>query len=104
MWTLKGFSVCLFMLAAPALAEQPERVLPEDTLTIPVGGSETLRFKSSFDSVNISSKGVVQATAQTDRVLTLVGEAVGLATVTVRGGGQELYTVAIEVTGEPGHL
>ena len=86
------------ILAAPAIAEQPERVFPEAAMSIGIGRSETLRFQSAFDTINVSSQGVVQATAQSDKVMTLVGLAEGVAIVTVRDGAKELYSVAVSVT------
>jgi Flp pilus assembly secretin CpaC len=92
------------IIAAPASAEQPDRVLPEASLAIGVGRSETFRFKSTFDNINVSNKGIVQATAQSDHVMTLFGEAEGGAVVTVRDGGRILYTVEIQITPEVGHI
>lgn len=80
------------------------RVVPESSLSIMVGRSETLRFRSSFDSVSVSNQGIVQASARTDRVLTLVGEAEGEAIVSVRNGAEELYNVLVQITPEPGHV
>lgn len=100
---LIGFSLALGLLATPAFAEQPVRVVPDTSLSIPVGRSETLRFKSSFDSISVSNQGVVQASARTDRVLTLFGEAEGEAIVTVRSGPEEIYSVTVRITAEAGH-
>ncbi len=104
MLKLVGIAIGLAVLVQGALAETPERVLPEAAMSIGIGRSETLRFQSAFDQINVSSQGIVQATAQSDHVMTLLGQAPGVAIVTVRDGARELYSVAVEVTTEPGRI
>ena len=101
------FVICC-LLATPALAqpqEQPERIVPEAAISIGIGRSETLRFRSSFGVVNVATQGIVQAIPQSDRVLTLYGQAEGTTLLTVRtNNGDEIYSATVSVTQEPGHV
>ena len=72
---------CLaFVGGGIARAEEPEEIPVEGNLQIGIGESKSLRFASSVKTISVTSAGVVEATAQTDRVITLTGVASGVTT------------------------
>ncbi|HXI40267.1 MAG TPA: pilus assembly protein N-terminal domain-containing protein [Bryobacteraceae bacterium] len=95
-------------LASAAYAqpqEQPERLVPEASISVGVGRAEILRFRTAFGSVNVATQGIVQAIPQSDHVLTLYGEKEGVTYLTVRTDkGEEIYSATVSVTQEPGHV
>jgi hypothetical protein len=105
---MKRLAVICCPLATPVFAqpqEEPERVVPETTISIGIGRAETLRFKSTFGVVNVATEGIVQAIPQSDRVLTLYGKAEGTTLLTVRTDrGDEIYSATVSVTQEPGRV
>ena len=104
-WAGVIIGLALVMQPAISVAEQPERVLPEAAISVGIGQSQTFRFKSNFTSAGTVTEGVVEVLPQSDRVLTLVGKAVGGTILIVRGDdGREIYSASVQVTPEPGHV
>lgn len=102
---MKRLGLICCLLATPAVAEQPERLVPSATIAVGVGHTERLKFKANFGAINVASQGVVQATAQSDRVMTLFGQAEGVTTVSVQApNGEEIYSATVVVSAEPGHV
>lgn len=105
---MKRLALVCCLLAAPAYGqplEEPERVSPESAITIGVGQTETLKFRSSFGTVSVATDGIVQLIPQSDRTLTLYGRAPGTTLLTVRSDrGDEIYSAFVNVSPEPGHV
>jgi hypothetical protein len=102
---LRALLLCT-VLVSPALAQpqdKPERLEPADMISIAVGHSQSFRFKVPFDSVAVAAQGIVQASAQSDHVLSLYGQAEGVTVLSVRSKGQEVYVATVQITTEPGH-
>jgi len=91
-------------LTTVAHAEVPERVGPQETISIAMGRTQTLKFQSQFDTINVTSKGVVEATANSDHMVTLTGLAEGETIMTISKGGREIYSATVTITTEPGHV
>jgi len=90
--------------AGSASAQNPERVVPPNSISIAVGHAQTLKFPNAFDTINIASQGIVKATASTDQMMTLLGESEGETILSVFKGGQQTYSATVTITPEAGHV
>lgn len=97
---------CLaFMANEVARAEEPEEIPIEGSHQIGVGESKSLRFSSTLKTVTVTSVGIVEATAQTDRVITVTGVMAGVTTLLVYGDdGRRIYSALISVNPDTGHV
>jgi len=99
------FFASLLLAANFAMAETPQTVQTDDALSVPLGQSQTLRFKSAFQTINVVSEGILRASARTDHTVSLVGISPGETEVYVYGvDGQQLYSATVTVTPDPGHI
>lgn len=99
-----GFAAGLLLLASGAMAQPPEEVVPEGQISLAVGQPKVFRFDEAVSRVDVITKGVVEATAQSDHQITLIGTDAGTTQMFVFSPqGKRLYSAAITVTAEPGH-
>lgn len=101
---MRIIAVIALLWAGAAMAQPPQEVTPEFTISIGLGQTRVYRFDEPFDRINVISKGIVTATAQTDHQLSLVGDAVGETYIYVYGPSGTLMEAALMVTPEKGHV
>lgn len=101
-------ALIVLAMTAPALA-QPEKlaqeVIPDHEIFLTVGQVRVFRFDEQIGSVNLLTKGPAEATAQSDRQISVLGSEAGETQLYVFGqDGKRIYSAIINVSAERGHL
>jgi hypothetical protein len=93
--------VFIALLTGPVSAADPDQVIFDSEINVPMGAVEVLKFANPFETVKVISKGVVEANAITDHQLALTGIGLGSTVIYVYGPeGKQLYSARILVEGE----
>jgi hypothetical protein len=92
------------MMAGSALAQQPEEVIPDGKIALSIGQSKIFRLDEPLNRIDVISKGIVEATAQSDHQFSIVGTEAGATQLFVFSPeGKRLYSATVTVSPEPGH-
>ena len=93
------------LLAGSAWAEAPEELKPEGSIFVAIGQIKVFRFSETVSQVNVLTPGQIEATAQTDRQITIVGIKPGVTQIVVFGADKtRLFDAEVTVTPDPGRL
>lgn len=98
-------AAALLLLASPAFAQPPTEVVPPGDYSLAVGQVKVLKFDENIAQVSVATKGTIEATAQSDRQITIAGVAVGETQIYFfDANNKSIYAATVTVTSEKGHL
>lgn len=97
--------IACVLLAGSAWAQPPVEVKPDQVISIGIGQTRIFRFDEPISQVNVVSKGIVEAQAQTDHQISLVGESEGETHLYVFSpDNKRMFEARVVVTTESGHI
>jgi len=80
-------------------------VVPEGRISVAVNQVKSFRFDEPISRVDVTTKGTIEAAAQSDRQISIQGVAVGETQMFVSTAeGKRLYGAIVTVTSESGHI
>lgn len=93
------------LVCSAAWAQPPAEVIPEGEISVGLNEVKVFHFADSVSTINVITKGTIQANAQTDHQVSIVGLAAGETQMFLYSAdGKTIYSATVTVTPEAGHL